>query len=301
LGTLFVCLTGIIVLTQGPVPPGQPTDTQPAIQVDRAREQSQVELRPLTSEDGPDVEEERAALETQLSAAARPGEQAELLLRRANWLLAAASEPHASRFLLEIERPDDRAAWSELIDRAQRDVEAARELLERMPEPASEEEEEQADTMRATADTLQAFARLFSGLCAADGADGNALYAVTAELSLYLDDENRALARAANLWQAVVLRTIGQPDRARDYLELPLSTPGKAYAGLFIRWQRLHCLADEDQLPAALVLALRMEESCNRWFTDAARREPATRGCMWQRLKLYERYQQQLEERGRTA
>jgi hypothetical protein len=144
---------------------------------------------------------------------------------------------------------------------------------------------------------MEAFARMFLALADPDPPDSAALAQAVSSLATYLEAENKELAVSAALWQAEALRKLERPDRAVELLSLPLSPPGTSPLEFFARLERIQALADAGDLEAAMVLALRMEEACHRWYQDQQRQAEARRACLWLRVRLYEQYVKDVERK----
>ena len=224
----------------------------------------------------------------------------QLLLASANLRLSRSAEPAASRYLLGLQSAEDLRRWNDTATSALEDLELARETSRQLPDPATEQEEADYDRHDENLELMAAFARMFLALAQSDAGDTAALAQALGDLSGYLELEDERLARAATLWQAVALHRLGRPDRAVDLLSLPLSKPGPAPVELFIRLERLACLADRDDLEAAMVLALRMEEACLRWYQDQHKQAEARHALLWLRLRFFDRYLQRAQDRPGT-
>jgi hypothetical protein len=149
---------------------------------------------------------------------------------------------------------------------------------------------------------LESFARIFAALASlSDESDPSELSSAAIELSEFLEDEDRAIARAATLWQAVALRKMNRPDRAFDLLDKPLSPPGNQPIAFFNRLERIRCLADLGDVQAALVLAIRMEEAANRWYRDETRQIQAQRAATLVRLQLCEKESESVGQLAQNA
>ena len=223
-----------------------------------------------------------------------------LLLASANVRLSLGDEAQASRYLLGLQDQEDLREWRESASRAIEDVSSAEEILDRWPEPTNEEQEAEYAAFRGDVELLSAFARVFVALTEEDQSGSEAMTAALSDLSPYLEAEDEPLARAATLWQAVALKRLGHIDQAISLLSLPLSAPGESPTELFIRLQRLACLADRGDLEAAMVLALRMEEASLRWYRDERQQDEARRACLWVRLGFIDRYIERVREQRRT-
>lgn len=210
-----------------------------------------------------------------------------LLLASANVRLAIDAEPFASRFLLEIQSPDDLRDWNTAATQALTEIVQARQTLDSLPDPATERDRDHLDSLQDATETLESFARLYLALTRSpENQERDALSKAAIDLASLLESENRPLAKAATLWQATTLRRIDRPDRAFDLLDKPLSAPGPELVALFNRLERIRCLADLGDLQPALVLALRMEEACDRWYRDERKEQQTRRACTLLRSSL---------------
>jgi len=275
--------------------PGRPPDALSDPQIDAAAPPSDhsgplVVLGNLPGpEDAPDPEQKLADLIRDREALA-PEDSLELvplLLASSSIRLAQTAEPAATRYLLGIDTDQDRAAWLEIATEALAELELVGETLDRLPDPVDEEEEAAIERWIAESEVLESFARIFAALASlSDESDPSEISSAAIELSEFLEDEDREIARAATLWQAVALRKMNRPDRAFDLLDKPLSPPGNEPMAFFNRLERIRCLADLGDVQAALVLAIRMEEAANRWYRDETRQLQAQRAATLVRLQL---------------
>jgi hypothetical protein len=219
-----------------------------------------------------------------------------LLLASANARLSLNAEAPASRYLLGMHDQEDLCEWRESAARAIEDLSRVEEMLDRWPEPANEEQEAEYAALGDDLELLSAFAGVFLALTEKDRPEPDVMVEALSDLSSYLEAEDEPLARSATLWQAVALNRLGRTDRATSLLALPLRAPGTSPTELFIRLQRLACLADRGDLEAAMVLALRMEEASTRWYRDERQQDEARRTCLWVRVGFIDRYVERLRE-----
>ena len=116
-------------------------------------------------------------------------------------------------------------------------------------------------------------------------------------LAVLLEHERADVTSAALLWQAVLYREMGRPDKALKLL--PLATArverdASAYQ-FFARLLRCRVLADRGGYAAASALLLQVEELAHDWFTDEHAREEATHAAMLVRMRVIEQWRNTLD------
>lgn len=225
------------------------------------------------------VEESAAALSDMLHGRSGPTPRSIPALDRGRALLARSAEALAAPPGADASNGDARDRSS----RGERDAAANRRRWQ------------------ARLDLLSAFADAFSALAADDGTDAARSRMIDAAvgLALYLDDPSSGVAASARLWQAVLYRRAGRPDRALQLLPVDLDPRPPHRVELFLRLERSRALADQGQFVAAIALATKLGAKTESWLAGdtADARRGAAEDVRRLRADLHRRWAAQLRER----
>ncbi len=242
------------------------------------------ELDPLEmfadSEMPQEQQEARRKLEGLLKAAVEPLDKATAHAAMANWLLAIPAAAPATRWVLGLDRPEDRQILAESAEDARRHLSEARSLL-KADEGEDNIEKARRKRLSSSLTNLNGFALVFlaAGVKGTDAARREAFSEAAAELSVARESEKADLASAATLWQVTAWTQIGRRERALRALPEVLARPEAAHDFLS-RLLRCRILADEGQYSAALALCTQIRTRIEDWFP----REPAARQQARERL-----------------
>lgn len=245
------------------------------------------------------VRRQRDRLGSLAAEAADPALAVEYNLAAANLILAQEIEPFASRRLLELGLPDDESAVDSLLAAAQAKLEAAAAALERWQDGADPDRERWSGVL----ETLQAFSAALQALWQRnDEGAYQTRREGAAELAVLLEDDRAPVASAALLWQAVLYRRIGRPDKAFDLL--PIATervpPDAGTYPYFARLLRCRLVADRAGYATACSLLLQLEERVGDWFPDQDTRDEGRHTAMLMRAQVLEAWRRSLDGEGQT-
>ncbi len=228
-----------------------------------------------------------AARVAQLAAQA---DQTDELSRRADFLLAAANlllarqlEPACTQRLLRLDGNREllaEGALRDAFDLAEKLLGRAREAIGTHPE-SGESPAGQADAAAQKLETLQALTvGLRAYLLPAEGAQGaRDARRAASRVSPLLEDRNRQVAAAANLWAACLRSRETDPTRAMSALDPALSDPaaGTMPYSFFARLLRCRLAAADGNHAVALALLMQIEERCEEWLETDEQRANARR------------------------
>lgn len=254
---LFLFVAGFVSL------PANAQNTAPA-----ATAQPDIDLHKLLA--GPNVSEEQQAarrdLENVLEAAREPLDQATAHAALANWLLAVPTARPATRWVLGLDRSEDRRILAESAADARTHLSTAERLLK---EGDADSSSEKARRRRLSADvnTLKGFAEVFAAAGASTEADDRReVWAEAASaLSEARESDNPQVGSAAILWQAMAWMQAGRAERAMKVLPEALLKPDTRYDFLS-RVLRCRMLLLQGQPSAALALTTQMRARVDDWF-----------------------------------
>lgn len=255
----FVATAGLLGLSRPAVAQEAPTkaDTQPAI-----------DLYEFLA--GPDVSdaqrETRRHLESVLEAAREPLDQATAHAALANWLLTVPTARPATRWLLGLDRPEDRQALTESVAVARKHLFKAERLLKDGKADAGGEKAHRR-RLSTGVNTLKAFAEVFLAAGSQAGGDGRqeAWSEAATALSEARESDNAQVASAATLWQAMAWLQADRQRRALGVLPEALAKPEAEY-DFMSRILRCRILMLQGQYTAALALTTQMRSRIGDWF-----------------------------------
>lgn len=226
---------------------------------------------------GGDLRERVDAFLSGAESATEPARRVLAYLNAANLLLSEGLEPSASLKLLGLSERGtdaDRATIEEgerWLAEADRLLEAEQASPPAAGEPGGDEAEQpwrqvasrRAARLRAFADALRA---VLLPVETEEGGRGDRRAA--SGISAFLEDDDRVIASAAQLWQAVLLRRDPGPQRALQVLDSALDPPhsGTLRFDFFARLLRCRILADRGGYAVACALLLQLEERSREWF-----------------------------------
>ncbi len=250
------------------------------------------------------------ALAVAADEAADPLKQAELHLAAANWILARQAEPHVTRLLLGVGGPSAGESLRGLTASADVQLEAADRLLEALEadEPGATDVAEArslaVQKLRVVHDSLLAFREAIGAVWSDEtdeAVEGHIRRAASA-LGVLLEDEDRGVASAAALYQALLYQRAGRLDRALSVLELafkPLPDDQRPLAFLS-RLLRCRMVAQQGRHAVAWALLLRLEERAHDWLGDSPRADEAARAVMLVRWEVARAWQEVLLAAGNS-
>ncbi|MFH0983013.1 MAG: hypothetical protein V2A79_15950 [Planctomycetota bacterium] len=218
--------------------------------------------------------------------AADPAQAVESELAAANLILARETEPFASRRLLGLSQPEDEASMRSALASARRRLGSAADRLENWVDedvPGRDRHRDRLETLQSFATALEAVWRPGDDEAAAQTRrDG------VVSLAVLLEHERKDVASAAAVWQAVLYRQLGRPDRALELL--PLATDraereARTYQ-LLSRLLRCRLIADRGGYAAACALLLQIEERIVEWFGTDEARAAAAHAAMLTRVQV---------------
>ena len=226
-------------------------------------------------------------------------------LAAANWILSVGIEPFAGRYLLDLSTPADMANMRAGVETALEQLARCRQLYDEYE--VDEEDDAQLeliDRLDTDAETLGAFAAALVALVDAEqGSDNDiALRQASVKLSIQLEDDRVSVQAGAQLWQGVVMRRRGQPDRAVEVIGMVLAEPREGAKGIdfFAKLLRCRCLADRGQYVTAASLLMKLESRCLDSFDSEEVRHQRERTALVQRLDVLRRWGADFDERGLT-
>lgn len=169
-----------------------------------------------------------------------------------------------------------------------------------------ESKNKDADTseLRHRSELLRAFGRAFSALNESTDSDESRRRLIDAcgELAPYVDDDNKQISESAKLWQVVVYRRAGKPDRALQVGRPVLSPPAAPLIGLYLRIERCRALAEKGDYVAAIALGSRIAVRVESWFegVDETKRTAVLNRVKALQADLYREWSNRLRDEGKT-
>lgn len=242
------------------------------------------------------VQKRRGVLKARLEAEATAEERVALGLGWANWELAEAAAPAATRWLMGYRTRHDLRQFQQAAESANRALDAAKRSLETLADSKDNTVVRQRARWRDMLETLRLFAAAYDALARAVPPSATKLQNAQdacREAALGLtelrENEDPDTAAAARLWQAVLLEAGSRFRRDMEILDLTLVPPERLPYDFFAHLLRCQILMDNGSYPLVAALTLRMEERCERWFgtdTKTALRAKLTLiavriNCLW--------------------
>lgn len=224
----------------------------------------------------------------------------DLLAASANLVLAHQLEPACTHVLLQLHSDEEvfeEAFLRSALDRADELITRAQNTLRKLddrddlPEGWLVQSGRRLETLDVFALGLRAY--LLPG--AGDEASRGVRRAAS-RLAPLLEDQNGAVAAAANLWQACLRSRDSDPARALSVLGPALADPprGSMPYAFFARLERCRLIAKSGGPAAALALLMQIEEHCDDWLTDNTARNDAMRTAQLVRIQILTNWQDRL-------
>lgn len=243
---------------------------------------------------------QRGSYDTAAAAAAFPEQLVQYELAAANLILARATEPFVSRWLLGLGDPEDEPALRAALAEARERLDQVTEWLEGGAEVGSE----QQGAYRSDLETLRSFSTALNAVWSAD--DGpEALKARrlgAVHLAVLLEHERKDVASAALLWQAVLYQQMDRSDRA--FRLLPLATkpidPEAQTFQLLARLLRCRLVANRGGYAVACSLLLQLEERIHEWLERDPARDDAIHAAMLVRRQILEHWRDSLDPQAKA-
>lgn len=247
-------------------------------------------------------------LDRHLSALDSDREKIEGRLAYANWILARRTEPFASRVLLGIDTDEDRKQLAALGDAAQKQLDAALELLDNYEPADAGEPADLPDKWESTHETLSGFAAALSALGAPQDASGKSKRRSASVLvSTNVDDPRIQVGVYARLWSAMLLLEAGRADRSVSALSPALAPPLDPLPDFFARWLRvraaLEAAGPEDvgKFAVASSLLYELEEGIGDWFVKDEQVSAAEHTLAFLRSRVNDQWTAAMQAKGQKA
>lgn len=240
-----------------------------------------------------------------------PIEKSRNLLGAANIILARQLEPFSSIAVLNLPpapSDDDRKTISEALDRAERLITQASELLKtQIPHVEPPAEEEDAEQPKNDAPKSDAAQLLHAGEALQSFLNGQRVYLLgeiepgarrraASALAPLLEDSDRKVSSAARLWQALLRGLESDPTAALQILDSRMTPPHPETwpYGLFARVVRCRFEGVKGSWSPALVMLVQIEDQLEEWVPDVAHRGDARRLFAFTRLDVLRRWHDSL-------
>ncbi len=217
---------------------------------------------------------------------AASGTAAKLLAFHANWTLAVHCEPHVTRLLFHIHRPEDISA----LEALSRD---ALERLSRVRKQWPAEDDENLERLELLTNLGRAVSLLAQSKLGRP--DRASIEDIANEVAIWVDDDDPDIANAVLLWQCFLYHEIGKSERAFKALPLSLAPLKGRTSEFFLRLLRCSLLADNGRRALSLALILKMEERCSQWFSDEQTQRAAMCTLTWLRIQIAKSMESKLD------
>ncbi|MBN1491982.1 MAG: hypothetical protein JXA69_18865 [Phycisphaerae bacterium] len=261
--------------TQPATAPTSAPTTQPIRLLDAEMAQRFEKLGSLRDDPGEQREaaRRRRLIRERLGAETDVSERIVLTLGWANWELAEAAAPAATRWLLGMRTRDDLERFGAAAEAAREALDAAKRDFEFLTDSPERAVQRQHRRWKQTLERLRTFADACAALAGSAPAGASdlevaqeACRVAAIELAVLREDEDADTAAAARLWQALLLEAGGRADRALDTLDFALVAPDHLPYDFFLRLLRCSLLLDRGSYLLATALTYRVEAECDRWF-----------------------------------
>jgi len=231
--------------------------------------------------------------------------RAKLLLAQANYILAYDVEPACTYKLLQLQdQPELDIQPQQLqaaFDRADRAIHQATEIINKIPEP--DDDHENQISMRKSLDILQAFARAQRVYLLQDIENTQSeVRRAASGLSALVEMDHPKIASAATFWQSCIRNRESDHKAVLSRLEYALARVQKSTMpySFFARLLRCRILADQGKYPLSLSLLLQMEEHSREWFFNATQFDHVYRSIALTRIQILRAWHEKLSEKSHT-
>jgi len=236
------------------------------------------------------------ALIERAKAASPQRDRIDLWLATANLILASQLEPSCSRVLLGIDLDhvkERRAEDHAVLDRASKLLDEARTALKDFM-AAPENDDDFVMIRQQRLDMLSAFHNAIHAYLLNE--DGEEVMQkrrdAASELSAFMEDPDRHLVDAAQLWHALLRRSETDRRAILALLDPVVSEAAQPVSSheLFGRLMRCELIAERGGFAAALALLIQLEERAHVWQFAGADREDAIRLIAHRQIRILEQW-----------
>ncbi len=224
-----------------------------------------------------EIREQRRAIRARLRSETDPERRILLAMGWANWELAEAAAPAATRWMIGYRTRQDLKDLAEAARSAGRALDSAKKDIESLAQSADTAVMRRRARWREMINTLRLFAAAYEALArtapaaTAPAAVQEACRKAALGLAELRENEDPDTAAAARLWQAALLEAGDRSGRELAVLDLALVAPERLPYDFFSRILRCQSLLADGSYALVVALTLRMEERCDRWFGEDAK------------------------------
>jgi hypothetical protein len=244
-----------------------------------------------------EVRQRRRMVQARLSAESDVENRIMLALSWANWELAEAVAPAATRWLMGYRTRYDLRQFERTAAFANRALDVAKQALGSLGESRNSAVARRRDRWGETLGTLRLFAAAYNALSRAAALSDTKPASIDdtcREAALGLaelrENEDPDTAAAARLWQAALLEVGSRPRRDLAVLDLAMVPPERLPYDFFSRILRCQILMDNGSYALVAGLILRMEDRCDQWFNNDSKNALRAKltliavriNCLWQ-------------------